>query len=199
MLLATTGTDRISRLWDVSSVADGRCSVSESGRLIGESYSSPSVAFNADGKQLALVDLMNVRLRNSVDLTLVATLAGDLYIYDLAFSPDNHWLAVAEHHDTVALWDLTRPASPHSNPLSPSEGNPKTYVWRVAFSPNSSLLAAGASDGTLALWDLTTLQLTKTFHLPKAVSALSFSPDRKYLAAGCLDATVWLFPTAQQR
>jgi len=69
----------------------------------------------------------------------------------------------------------------------------------VAFSPNSSLLAAGASDGTLALWDLTTLQLTKTFHLPKAVSALSFSPDRKYLAAGCLDATVWLFPTAQQR
>jgi WD40 repeat protein len=193
-LLATTGTDITSRLWDISSVAVGGCDVTESGRLIGESFSAPDAAFNVDGKMLALVDLTNIRLRDSNDLKLIATLPGAQPIFDIAFSPDDHWLAAAEHHDTVTLWDLAQPASPHPILLQPLDLNPKIYVWRVAFSPDSHLLAAGASDGTLTLWDISTMQPVETLHLSRAVSALSFSPDGKFLAAGGLDSAVWLFP-----
>jgi WD40 repeat protein len=197
-LLATTGTDITSRLWDISSVATGSCDVTESSRLIGESFSAPDVAFNVDGKMLALVDLTNIRLRNTADLKLIATLPGDQPIFDLAFSPDDRWLAAAEHHDTTTLWDLTQPASPRSTLLQPPDLNPKIFIWRVVFSPDSHFLAAGASDGTLTLWDMSTLQPVASFHLPRAVSALSFSPDGKSLAAGGLDSAVWLFPMAQR-
>lgn len=197
-LLATTGTDITSRLWDISSVALGSCDITESGRLIGESFSAPDVAFNSDGRMLALVDLTNLRLRNSSDLKLIATLPGDQPVFDLAFSSDDHWLAAAEHRDTITLWDVAQPASPRPTLLQIPDLDPKTYTWRVAFSPDSRFLAAGASDGTLTLWDISTMQPVETFHLPRAVSALSFSPDGKFLAAGGLDAAVWLFPVAQR-
>jgi WD40 repeat protein len=137
--------------------------------------------------------LSNVRLRNSVDRKLIALLSGDLPIFDLAFSPDGRWLAAAQHQGKTTLWDLTRPTSPSPVSIQLPESNIKTHIWRVAFSPDSSLLAAGSSDGALTVRNISTLQPVKTFHLPRAVSALSFSTDGKTLAAGGLDATVWLF------
>jgi WD40 repeat protein len=192
-LLATTGTDITSRLWDISSVTAGRCSVSESGRLIGESFSSPDVAFAPDGASLALIDLTNIRLRYSTDRKLIALLSGDLPIFDLTFSPNGRWLAAAEHLDTVALWDISQPFKPTLSVLVPDGSNPKTHIWRVAFSPDSRFLAAGTSAGSLNVWDLSRMQLVTTYQLPRAVTALSFSPDGKILAAGGLDAQVWFF------
>jgi WD40 repeat protein len=193
-LLATTGTDITSRLWDMSSVGKGGCNVLEGGKLIGESFSSPDVAFSPDGKCLALVDLTNIRLRNSADRKLIALLPGDLPIYDIAFSPDGRWLAAAEYQDTAALWDVSQPTKPSLSVLSQDSTNPKVYLWRVAFSPNSNLLATGASDGTLTLWDLSTQKPIKAYLLPRAISALSFSPDGKSIVAGGLDAAVWVLP-----
>jgi WD40 repeat protein len=192
-MLVSTGSEIISRLWNISSLASGGCDIIENGQLIGGSFSSPDVAFDIDGKRFALVDRTNVRLRNSSDLKLIASLPGDLPIFDIAFSPDDRWLAAAEYHDTITLWDLTQPASMRPKILQPLNPDSKLFTWRVAFSPDSQLLAAGASDGTLTLWDLSTLQPLTTHHLPRAVSALSFSPDGKYLAACGLDAQIRLF------
>ena len=190
--LATTGTDITSRLWDISSVAAGNCNVSEIGGLIGESYSSPEVTFSPDGKLIALVDRTNLRLRNSENRKLIALLKGDLPIFDIAFSPDGRWLTIAEHQDTVALWDISKPSKPKLSVLALVDSNPKDHIWRVAFSPDSRLLAAGASDGSLKVWDITMMQLISTYQFPRAVTALAFSPDGKQLAAGGLDAQVWI-------
>jgi WD40 repeat protein len=192
-MLATTGTDITSRLWDISSVAPGGCNVSEIGRLIGESYSSPEVMFSPDGKLMALVDRTNVRLRISTTRKLIALLKGDLPIFDISFSPDGRWLAVAEHQDTVALWDISEPTKPVLFDLTPMGSNPKTHIWRVACSPDSRLIAAGASDGSINVWDISTMRLVSNHQLPRAVTALAFSPDGKQLAAGGLDAQVWFF------
>lgn len=194
-ILATTGTDITSRLWDISSVAGGSCNVSETGRLIGESYSSPEVSFSPDGRLMALVDRTHIRLRNSTTRKLIALLKGDLPIFDIAFSPDGHWLAAAEHQDTVALWDISEPSKPVLFELTPVAANPGIHIWRVAFSPDSQLMAAGASDGALNVWDIATMKLLSTHHLPQAITALAFSPDGEQLAAGGLDAQVWLFST----
>jgi WD40 repeat protein len=192
-MLATTGTDITSRLWDISSAAAGSCNVPEIGKLLGESFSSPDVAFSPDGRSIAVVDLTNIRLRNSTNRKLIALLKGDLPIFDIAFSPDGRWLAAAEHHDTVALWDVSQPSNPVFSVLIPDVSKSKFHIWRVAFSPDSHLMAAGTSDGSINVWDISTMQLITTFQLPRAVTALAFSPDGRNLAAGGLDAQVWLF------
>ena len=189
-ILATTGTDITSRLWDISSIANGQCDASEIGTFIGESFSSPDAAFPPDGKSIALADLSNIRLKNSEDRKLIALLESDLPIFDIAFSPDGQWLAAAQHQGTITLWDLTTPSQPVSRELHVPEST--AHLWRVAFSPDSTKLASGSSDGSLIVWDILSNQAIDSRQLPSAVTALSFSKDGKSITAGGLDATVWM-------
>ncbi len=103
-LLATTGTDIISRVWDISLTADG-CQVKAVGQLIGSSFTAPDVSFSADGQKFALVDIKDIYLRESQTRKLIAVLHGDLAIFDIAFSPDGRWLAAAQNNNSVTLWD----------------------------------------------------------------------------------------------
>lgn len=193
-MLITSGTEILSRLWNISSLSNGNCEIQEIGTFIGESFSSPDVTFSPDGKFIALVDLTNIRLRDSTDRKMIALLSGELPIFDIAFSPDGHWLAAAQYLDSVTLWDLTHADHPVAMVLQLPNPDIKAYSWRVAFSPDSKKLAAGASDGSITIWDISDLRTVETYRLPRAVSALAFSPDGKFLAAGGLDASVWLFP-----
>jgi WD40 repeat protein len=193
-MLITSGTEILSRLWDISSLSNGDCEIQELGTFIGESYSSPEAAFSPDGRSIALVDMSNIRLRKTSDRKLIALLESDITIFDIAFSPDGHWLAAAQHQDTVTVWDLTHADNPVATVLHPPDSDLETYIWRVAFNPESKLLAAGTSDGSIAIWNLDDLRIVQTHHLPRAVSALAFSPDGEFLAAGGLDASIWLFP-----
>jgi len=193
-ILATTGTDITSRLWDIASLSEGKCEVSENGKLIGRSYRSPVISFSPDGSSIALIDLTDIRLRNSTDRKLIALLEGELPIFDITFSPDGQWLAAAANQGRVALWALSHPSNLNWSSLYAVEINPKAHFWQVAFNPDSSILAAGDSDGVVTLWSVATFMPMKNYRLPRAVSALAFSPDGKILAAGGLDASVWLFP-----
>jgi WD40 repeat protein len=197
-LLITTGTDITSRLWDISSVDDGECRIDEIGTFIGESRSSPDAVFSPDGTSIALVDLSNIRLRKTTDRKLISLLESEGPIFDIAFSPDGHWLAAAQHLDSVTLWDMTHAGHPVATTLQAPSPDFKTFTWRVAFSPDSTMLAAGASDGSITIWDLPALKPIEAFHLPRAVSALAFSPDGTHLSAGGLDSAVWLFPINEE-
>jgi WD40 repeat protein len=193
-LLITTGTDITSKLWDITSLANGECSIDEIGTFIGESYSSPDAAFSPDGNTIALVDLSNIRLRKTSDKKLIALLESDLPIFDITFSPDGHWLAAAQDLDSVTLWDLSHADNPVATVLQLPNSNLEAFSWRVVFSPNSEMLASGDSNGSIIIWDMSDLRIVEAHHLPRAVTALAFSPDGKILAAGGLDASVWLFP-----
>jgi len=193
--LITTGTDINSRVWDIDSIAAGGCPPKETGQLIGESFSSPDAAFSPDGRMIALVDLTNIRLRNSLDRKLVAPLLpGNLPIFDIAFSPDGHWLAAAQGNGRITLWDISKPTEPIAYQLVDNKSDSVTHNWRVAFSPDSKTLAGGNSGGQLNLWEISTLQPIKSWQFPRAVTAISFSPDGKTIAVGGLDAQVSLLP-----
>ena len=195
-ILATTGTDIKSRLWDISPLLANECTIREMGNFIGESYSSPDVEFSPDGKSIALVDLDNIRLRNTTDRKLIALLEGSQPIFDIEFSPDGRWLASAGNHGLVTVWDLA--ATPKPLPadwIIPGQ-NAKGFIWRVAFSSDSHSLAAGSSDGKIYLIDLFSSEVEMEYSLPRSVTALAFSPDGRFIAAGGLDAQVSFFSLA---
>jgi WD40 repeat protein len=196
-LLATTGTDIISRLWDISSVLAGACDVKPAGLLIGSSYTAPDAAFSADGQQFALVDIKNIYLRNSQTRKLIAILKSGLPVFDIALSPDGHWLAAAQNNATVTLWDLSAKPRPTSTVLHLPTGKSPTYLWRVDFSSDSGLLAGGASDGALLVWELPGLQAVFSHKLSNAISGLAFQPITYHLTVGTLDGSVYIYSLAK--
>lgn len=192
-LLITTGTDIISRLWDISSVLAGGCDVKAGAFLIGSSYTAPDVSFSADGQAFALVDIKDVYLRESRTRKLIAVLRSDLSIFDIAFSPDGRWLAAAQNAAIVTLWDLSAKPRPTATVLHFPESAAKTYVWRVDFSSDSSLLAGATSDGALLVWGLPDLQPVFSRKLAGAISGLAFKPGARFLTAGALDGSVYMY------
>ncbi|MEJ5226227.1 MAG: hypothetical protein WHV44_17325 [Anaerolineales bacterium] len=187
-LIGTTGNAITSKVWDISAVLAGGCDVTERGQLIGASYNATDFLFSPDGRFLALTDIETIRLRNSPDLTLIATLRTELPIYDLALSPDGRFLAAANRFSMVTLFDIHDPQKPIRSNLG--EHTPKTFTWRVAFSPDGRWLAAGNNRGDLTVWDMTTRQPAGGFHLPNDVAALAFDPHGRWLLAGGTDAQI---------
>jgi WD40 repeat protein len=70
----------------------------------------------------------------------------------LVFSPDGKILASGSFDDTVRLWDMANPATPH--PLGQPLKGHTSRVFSLAFSPNGDILASGSEDKTLQIWAL---------------------------------------------
>jgi WD40 repeat protein/serine/threonine protein kinase len=117
-------------------------------------------------------------------------------VWDVAFSPDGHWLASADWDGSVRLWNL---ANPHEKvqPLKAHGG----AAWAVAFSPDGRTLATGGDDATIKLWNLASLQQTATLRGHTGpVDGLAFSRDGTLLASSSGDGTarLWRAPTFQE-
>lgn len=160
--------------------------------------------YSPDGKWLAAGDTGNV-------IVLWDTTSGKQSIYidlsvsilslfrvdesprmcsDMAFSPDEQWLATASwHYDRksgeIKLWKLA------TSELSCTLRGHHGHVESVAFSPDGNWLASGSSDRTIKLWDVPGGQSFLTFsaHTDR-IGCLAFSPDGKQLASGSNDRTV---------
>ena len=192
-LLATTGADIISRVWDISSVLTGGCDVKPVAKLIGSSFTAPDVSFSADGTSFALVDIKDIYIHNSDTRKLIVVLRGHLAIFDIALSPDGHWLAAAQNDSTVTLWDLTAQPKPTSTLLHFPQGTSTSYTWRVDFSADASLLAGATSSGELLVWELTNLQPIFSRSLGHPISGLAFHPTTSALTVGTLDGAVYVY------
>jgi WD40 repeat protein len=70
-------------------------------------------------------------------------------INDLAFSPDDRWLASASSDSTIRLWDLAA-ANPATDPITLTGHTDR--VNTLAFSPDGRWLASGGKD--VRLWNL---------------------------------------------
>ena len=117
-------------------------------------------------------------------------------VYNVAFSPDGHWLASASWDGNVRLWNLDNPHE-KIQPLKAHSG----AAWAVAFSPDGRTLATGGDDATIKLWNLASLQQTATLRGHTGpVDGLAFSRDETLLASSSGDGTarLWRAPTFQE-
>ncbi|MFJ4982319.1 helix-turn-helix domain-containing protein [Streptomyces sp. NPDC088732] len=194
-LLASAGSDRTVRLWDVASRTAAAV-------LTGHHGPVRSVVFSPDGLLLASASTDGtVRLWSVPRRRLVAVLTSHQgAVRAVAFAPDGRTLASAGGDGGISLWDVatrrrTAVLSGHTD-----------EVLALAFRPRGALLASAGADRTVRLWNTQDARNTRTSRSVAVlrghsgdVLALAFSPDGRTLASGGADRTVQLRDVATLR
>jgi WD40 repeat protein len=145
-----------------------------------------SVAFNPDGRTIAVAGTSTVRLWNTATHTALGPslpiAPGE--INEVAYSPDGRTLAVAGFNGIV-LWDVRT----HSL-LGPNLHGGQGTVNQVSFSQDGRTLAAVADNG-IFLWDVRTRTLLGR-PLAAGDFSVAFSPDEPTFAtAGYGPVQLW--------
>jgi WD40 repeat protein/transcriptional regulator with XRE-family HTH domain len=186
--MATGGTDRTVRLWNV---ADRAHPVPVGVPLRGHRDTVYSVAFGPGGRLASGGGDGAVYLWGTGGHAVRMPAGPRGTVYSVAFSPDGRTLAAGSADSHIYLWDLTGAPVPLAGPGG--------AVQSVAFSPDGRTLAAGTAGGKVRLWSLSgrprPLGSPRTASA-KAVFAVAFSPDGRTLASGGADDTVrlWSLP-----
>lgn len=127
----------------------------------------------------------------------------DQPVWDVALSPDGHWLATVTPVDsTVRLWDVLE-TNGDMQPVELTRTDGVVHVWAAAFSPDNRWLATAWSDRSVLLWDTTNLG-SAPIKLDKPTDAstilglssndiINFSPDGHWLATALEEGIVRLW------
>jgi WD40 repeat protein len=102
-------------------------------------------------------------------------------IWDVAFSPDERYVASASWDASINLWDIETKELvfrfKHAQKFRKIQTDPffqerivPNMINTVAFSPDGRLLASGSSDGMIRIWDLTSGELTELIDIHDSVS-----------------------------
>jgi WD40 repeat protein/serine/threonine protein kinase len=174
-LIATTGWDKMLRLWDV-----------EAGQEIKSVRAAPQVTFKVvfspDGRRLATASDDNaVRIWDATTLEEIVTLRGHTReVHGLAFSSDGRRLATLSMDGTVKIWDAVQAKHPLTLP-----GRQGYWVQAVTFSPDGRRIASGGIDATLRVHDAASGQPLQEFKgLTEPIEGVAYSPDGKMIATG---------------
>jgi WD40 repeat protein/serine/threonine protein kinase len=182
----------------------------ESGRLLRSfphSSRVSSVDFNSDGTRMVTLDhgrnvtiwdpgtgkkLNSVRgMRRGAAEVSLSPAGVALRPAGVSFSPDGSMLAVAEHEQTVTLWDASLKKS--VGELTGHGGE----VVSVTFDDSGRLLASADSEGGIWIWDVATRAMRHRMAAhERGATAVAFSPGSKVLGSCGYDGTVKLWDTA---
>jgi WD40 repeat protein len=172
-LIATTGWDKMLRIWDV-----------RTGQEIKSVRAGPQVSFKVvfspDGRRLATAGDDNAaRIWDATTLEEILTLRGHTReVHSLAFRSDGRLLATQSMGSTVKIWDT----EPGKHPLT-LPGQPGHWVQAVAFSRDGHRIASGDIDGTLRVHDTASGQNPNEFMgVTEPIEGVSFSPDGRIIA-----------------
>lgn len=167
-----------------------------SGRVIAEFsgfegfFPQQPLAVSSDGKRLATGSPEGrVHIRDIASGRVVASSPMKLGVFgDLAFSPDDRWLAIPEVRGPIFLWDLKQPG--RWRRLVGHAG----AATRVTFSPDSRTLASGGMDHTIRLWhpDIDQEVAILTGHT-EWIWVLTFADHGNALLSGGRDGTLRLW------
>jgi WD40 repeat protein len=97
--------------------------------------------------------------------------------WQLAFSPDEEFLAIGRTRGVLERWDLRT-----GEKLAPREDE-VGRAQAVAYSPDGASLAIGGADGVIRIWDLESGRLRSALRGIGEVNALAYSPDGARLLA----------------
>jgi WD40 repeat protein len=155
-----------------------------------------SLAWQPDGKLIAVGGFKEVRLVDGATGRTVATLPGHVQeVRSVAFSHDGKWLAAAgglpARRGEVKIWDVGQ-----RTVIRTIQGH-KDCIYAAAFSPDGKWLATTGYEKLIKIWDTSTGEEIRTLkdHID-AVFALAFTADGKRLLSGAADRTVKVWDPA---
>ncbi|MBW4565596.1 MAG: pentapeptide repeat-containing protein [Mojavia pulchra JT2-VF2] len=192
--LASSSNDTTVRIWDVS---NGHCL-----SVLQEHTSGVQcVRYSPDGQLLASgcrngsIRLWSTHLSHDqhrkphVINSSVKVLQGHTdWVWNIAFSPDGHWLASASLDGTLRLWDIQ-----DGQPIHVLEGHTHD-VFGLAISADSQLLVSTGEDQTVRLWHLYSGRNLKTLRgYTGGIHSLSLSSDDQILASSGQNEMIYVW------
>lgn len=120
------------------------------------------------------------------------------WVWDVARSPNDAFLASASADRSIKIWKIEVDASGgYSHSMHNTLTGHDATVWSVDFAPDSHTLASGSWDGTVRLWHVSS---GEAIHVLEGhtdwVYDVAFSPDGKVLASASKDGTIRLWEVA---
>jgi WD40 repeat protein len=175
-----------------------------SGFTLLASFSVTAVAWSPDGRYIASSGSDKKIKKMKFDLTEsnksihlwnpetgrhILTCGEDTgWIHDIAWSPDNRYIASAGSNKAVSIWDARTGEN-----IFIYQGHTKD-VRAIAWSPDGSRIASASNDHTVRLWEAFTGQLLYVYrgHTDN-VATLAWSPDGSCIASAGVDRTVQIW------
>jgi WD40 repeat protein/serine/threonine protein kinase/two-component SAPR family response regulator len=194
--LATSGQDGMVKIWDVAgSLMTGlgqellSFEAHDSSASIGGTFTGiTGISYSPDGARLATSGADGrVGLWEATSGELLAediVRPDEAGIWDVAFSPDGHYLAASSEvpNAIVKVWRLVGHTFEELYTLS--DDLPGGRIVTSRFSPDGALLLTGGEAGHLALWDAFSGELLRSLsgHITTVTNAV-FSADGRTLAS----------------
>jgi WD40 repeat protein len=120
----------------------------------------------------------------------------------VAFSPDGHFLALANDEECLRIYDCQADRWLHPQALPGSTAEP---IWDLAFSPDGSRLAT-VNRVHVQVWDVVTGQMVLILrgapprHSDNGFNPrVAWSPDGRFLAASNWDLSVSIWDAAERQ
>ena len=180
-LLATTGSDRMTKLWQASN-----------GTLLqtfADGFEMAAVAYSPDASLIASGNTGVIHLWNAADGTLVNTISNAGAANTLAFSADGETIATG-----TALFQVASGALVQSFPWPSPNGS----AIAVAFSGDGTEVITAGEDfqyptvnvGAIRFWEVSSGTLRLTYHgeTGTQVNSVAVSPDGRSLSYGFTDS-----------
>jgi WD40 repeat protein len=194
--LATTGWDRLLRVWDIG--PDHELMTVQPFSEVGSPLVT-QIRFSQDGTMLAAGGVAGgVSLWDPTTGERLLSLAGhDDWVGGLGFSPDGDRLASGADDKLVKVWDTT------TGELLLTLAGHEDWVNNIAYSPDGATIASVGNDEQSFVWDATTGGVLHQLPLLSVAWGIAYSPDGTLLATGSLwspgdeNVTIWDVATGQ--